>query len=100
MRKFIILTLIALPLAACQTIEERRAEIDRFDDARCIEFGARRGTPGYTQCRIELDRSRAIESANRRPVVVTRTVFGGPVFGGPVFGPGFCRQTPFGLRCY
>ncbi|MFM9973906.1 MAG: hypothetical protein ACKVON_04940 [Beijerinckiaceae bacterium] len=97
MLKFAVLSVLMLTLAGCQTIEERRAEIDREDDARCAEFGARRGTPGYTQCRIELDRTRSIDSANRQPVVITRTVVGGPIYRR---GPGFCRPTPFGLQCF
>jgi hypothetical protein len=94
MRKFILLACLALPLAACQTIEERQAEIDRADDARCQQYGAKRGTPGYTQCRLEIDRNRAIEAQSRRPVVVGV----GPVWG---VGVGFgCRHTPWGVRCY
>ena len=99
MRKLSFLACLTLILAGCQTIEERRAEVDRFDNARCLEFGAKRGTPGYTQCRIELERNRAIESQPRQTVLVG----GGPVFGGGVVfgGPrGFCRPTPFGVRCY
>jgi hypothetical protein len=96
----VVVAVVALTLAGCQTIEERRAEIDRADDQRCQQYGARRGTPGYTQCRIDLDRNRAIESANRRPVVV-QTIGVGPVYR-PIYtrGPGFCRPTPWGVRCY
>ncbi len=67
MRAIAAVCLLALPLAACQTIEERRAEIDRQDDARCVSYGAKRGTPAYTNCRLELDRNRAIEMEARRP---------------------------------
>jgi hypothetical protein len=113
MKNFAVISLVALTLAGCQTIEESRAAVDRADDARCQQFGARRGTPGYVQCRNDLERNRAIESANRRPtVVVTQPVYAGPVYGGPIYGgprwggpgfgrgPGFCRQTPWGVRCY
>jgi hypothetical protein len=96
-RKLIPLSFAALTLAGCQTIEERRAEIDRQDDARCIAYGAKRGTPGYTQCRLDLDRNRAIEAQARRPVVVG---IGGPgVSIGWGIG-GYCRSTPWGVRCY
>jgi hypothetical protein len=96
MRTLAILALTALSLAACQTIEERQAEIDRADDARCQQYGAKRGTPAYTNCRLEIDRNRAIEAQSRRPVVVGV---------GPFFGPGIgiglsCRHTPWGVRCY
>jgi hypothetical protein len=97
MRRIAILSLAALALAGCQTIEERRAEIDRADDRRCQDFGARRGTPLYTQCRLDLDRNRALEAQARRPVVVG---LGGPgVSIGWGIG-GYCRNTPWGVRCY
>jgi hypothetical protein len=94
MRKLAFLTCLIIPLAGCQTIEERRAEINRQDDARCQEFGTKRGMPAYTQCRIELDRTRAIEVQSRRPVVIGV----GPVWGGGIGG--YCRSTPWGVRCY
>jgi hypothetical protein len=108
MKNLVLVGLVALTLAGCQTAGERRAEMDAGDDARCQQFGARRGTPGYQQCRIDLERNRAIESANRRPtVVVSQPIYGGPIYGGPVYGrpvygggPGFCRPTPWGVRCY
>ena len=93
MRKLALLAIL-LPLAACQTIEERQAEIDRADDARCQDYGAKRGTPAYTNCRLEIDRTRAIEAQSRRPVVVGV----GPVWGVGVGG--YCRSTPWGVRCY
>ncbi len=93
MRKLALLAIL-LQLAACQTIEERQAEIDRADDARCLDYGAKRGTPAYTNCRLEIDRTRAIEAQSRRPVVVGV----GPVWGVGVGG--YCRSTPWGVRCY
>ena len=91
MRKIALLACLGLSLAGCQTFEEMRAEQDRADDARCQQYGAKRGTPGYTQCRLDTDRNRAIESQSRRPVVVQTWGVG--------FG-GFCRNTPWGIRCY
>jgi hypothetical protein len=95
MRRLIAFSL-AVALAGCQTRAERQAEIDRADDARCVSYGAKRGTPAYTNCRLELDRNRAIEMEARRPVVVGI---------GPFWGPGIsigiaCRSTPWGVRCY
>jgi hypothetical protein len=95
MRTLALLALV-LPLAACQTYAERQAEIDRADDLRCQDFGARRGTPAYTNCRLELERNRAIEAQARRPVVVGV----GPVWGVGVGVGGYCRNTPWGVRCY
>jgi hypothetical protein len=96
MRTFLLLTTLSLALSGCQTFEEMRAEQDRADDARCQQYGAKRGTPGYTQCRLDIDRNRAIESQSRRPVVV-QTI--GVQTWGVGFG-GFCRSTPWGVRCY
>jgi hypothetical protein len=98
MRTFALLACLVLPLTACQTFEEQRAEIDRADDARCQQYGARRGTQGYTQCRIDLDRNRAIEAQARRPVVVQ--TIGVQTWGVGVGIGGYCRNTPWGVRCY
>jgi hypothetical protein len=96
MRTLVPISFAALLLAGCQTAAERRAEIDRADDSRCIAYGAKRGTPAYTNCRLELDRIRALELEARRPVVVGV----GPFWGGG-FGIGVaCRSTPWGIRCY
>jgi hypothetical protein len=96
MRKLVILSIVALTLAACQTREERQAELDRADDARCQAFGAKRGTPAYTNCRLELERNRILVAEARRPVVVGVGPFWGPGIG---IGIG-CRSTPWGVRCY
>jgi hypothetical protein len=97
MRKLALFAII-LPLAACQTLEEQREAIKRADDAQCIEYGAKRGTPAYTQCRLEIDRNRLLAHQQQpRP-----TVFIG-VSQGPYWGPrygGYCRHTPWGVRCY
>jgi hypothetical protein len=95
MRKLALLSLVAFALAACQTREERQAELDREDDRRCQDFGAKRGTPAYTNCRLELERNRAIIAESRRPVVVG---IGGPGIGWGIGG--YCRSTPWGVRCY
>ncbi len=96
MKKLMAAAAAALVLAGCQTAAERQAELDRVDDARCQDFGARRGTPAYTNCRLELERTRAIEAQARRPVVVGV----GPVWGVGVGIGGYCRSTPWGVRCY
>jgi hypothetical protein len=96
MQKFCLFIMLTLCLAGCQTYAERQAEIDRADDARCQEFGAKRGTPLYTQCRLDLERNRAIEAQARRPVVVGI----GPMWGVGVGIGGYCRSTPWGVRCY
>lgn len=97
MYKLIPLFVAALTLSGCQTIAERQAEIDQADDARCISYGAKRGTPAYTNCRLEIDRNRAIAMEARRPVVVG---VGGPIWGIGWGIGGYCRTTPWGVRCY
>jgi len=51
--------LVALPclllLVGCQTTEERVAA----DDKQCQTYGVQPGSPGYVQCRLQLDRQHA-----------------------------------------
>lgn len=44
-----------LSLAGCKTIEQ---VVGDADDAKCRAYGALKGTPEYTQCRVALDTSR------------------------------------------
>ena len=44
-----------LMLAACQTTEERLVA----DDQRCQSYGVQPGSPGYVQCRLQLDQQKA-----------------------------------------
>ncbi|MGL5114772.1 MAG: hypothetical protein ACRC7C_05555 [Beijerinckiaceae bacterium] len=90
MRKLALLALL-LPLAACQTVEERRAMERAEDDLFCREIGAKAGSPTYIKCRTDLVQARATQVAASRPVVVTTWGWG--------FG-GYCRSTPWGVRCY
>ncbi len=98
--------LAALPLAGCVSVEERRAMIEAQDDADCRNYGAKPGTQTYVKCRTDLRQARAQEAEARRPVIVSSPVvapfdpFWGPaVIAGPI-GPRFCRNTPWGIRCY
>ena len=43
-------------LAGCVTAQEQAARINAEHHAKGISFGAKAGTPTYTQCRLELDR--------------------------------------------
>ena len=52
----------ALLLAGCQTTEERFAK----DDAQCQSYGVAKGTPAYTQCRMQIDQNRANVRAAER----------------------------------
>jgi hypothetical protein len=52
-------SLFALPclllLVGCQTTEERLAA----DDKQCQTYGVQPGSPGYVQCRLQLDQQHA-----------------------------------------
>jgi hypothetical protein len=91
MWKFSLIFLAALALAGCQTVAERQAQERAEDDLFCQEIGAKRGTPAYIKCRTDLVQARAVEAQAARPVVVTTWGWG--------FG-GYCRSTPWGVRCY
>jgi ABC-type glycerol-3-phosphate transport system substrate-binding protein len=91
MRKFVLMSLAALALAGCQTVAERQAQERVEDDLFCQEIGAKRGSPAYIKCRTDLVQARAQAAAASRPVVVTTWGWG--------FG-GYCRSTPWGVRCY
>lgn len=54
--------LLALLLTGCQTTEDRIA----LDDRTCLSYGVARGTPGYVQCRANLDTNRANVAASER----------------------------------
>ena len=38
----------------------------KMDDEKCREFGYQKGTEGYAQCRLELERARAISQTGTR----------------------------------
>ena len=56
------LGLISILLAGCQTTEDRLAA----DDATCKSYGVAPGSPGYIQCRTNLDQNRANVKASER----------------------------------
>ena len=51
--------LFALLLAGCQTTNDRIA----LDDRQCQSYGVPIGSPGYVQCRMNLDTNRVRERA-------------------------------------
>lgn len=52
---------LALLLAGCQTTEDRIAQ----DDRQCQSYGVQPGSPGYVQCRANLDTNRATIKASQ-----------------------------------
>lgn len=47
--------LLVLLLSGCQTVDQRIAQ----DDRQCQSYGVAPGSPGYVQCRANLDTNRA-----------------------------------------
>ena len=92
MSRFIGIFALGLLLSGCQSIAEMRAQEDAQDNETCLGYGAKRGSDAYVRCRTDLRHDRRVDFS---PVVVAPDPF---LFGG--FGPGFCRRTPFGVRCY
>ena len=60
----IVLALLCMPLAACQTMtpEERRAA----DERTCAGYGFRRGTDAMAQCLLDLELDRRAEMRSWR----------------------------------
>jgi hypothetical protein len=92
LRSLALLAVLTLPLAACQSVADVEADLDYADDQRCREFGLRRGTAAYAQCRNDLERNRILAAQQRRPAVVT-TWGVGPVWG-PGVGVGYEYEWP------
>ena len=92
------LTLLCIPalfaLAGCQTTAERQAHQDAADNARCLSYGAKRGSDAYVKCRTDLARNRTLDEIATRQQM--DEVFGPPGFGGPLF----CRPGIWGPRCF
>ncbi len=53
--RFILILGLAGALAGCQTTDDRIAQ----DDRQCQSYGVAPGSPGYVQCRANLDTNRA-----------------------------------------
>ena len=49
------LAVLSLVLSGCMTAQERLAA----DDAKCQSYGAPAGSPGYVNCRMQLEQNRA-----------------------------------------
>lgn len=49
-----------LSLAGCKTIQDAQ---DARDDERCLTYGVAKGSPGYVDCRTNLQRGRDIRRA-------------------------------------
>lgn len=57
--------IVALPLAACVSAEERAHRQAMQDDAQCLAMGAQYDTPVYYNCRMRLVEMRAADRRSR-----------------------------------
>jgi hypothetical protein len=77
MRIFLALVVV-LPLAGCQTDQERMAEYkarnDALDDQTCRKYGAKSGTDIYIQCRMSEAQRRTTAESAPGPVIVNNNV--------------------------
>jgi hypothetical protein len=54
-------------LAGCSTTQEDKARFAAADNEQCLSYGTTPGTPAYTDCRLKLDRQRAILASKPLP---------------------------------
>jgi hypothetical protein len=69
--RILLALVVVLPLAGCQTDQERMAEYkerkDALDDQTCRNYGAKPGTDIYIQCRMSEAQRRATAESTPRP---------------------------------
>jgi hypothetical protein len=75
--RIIAACILALALAGCANEAEQRAQaqaqaaaINANDDAKCRSYGVEPGSPGYVQCRMNMDNLRAQDDQQRRALAV------------------------------
>lgn len=58
--RYLALGLVAAALSGCASMSGPTAEeIAAADDYKCQDYGYKRGTDGYAQCRMQMDQQRA-----------------------------------------
>jgi hypothetical protein len=67
----LLAALAALMLTGCATqmTQEQIAAMNAADDAKCQEYGAKQGTPQYTQCRLVVSEQRRQDDRARREAI-------------------------------
>jgi hypothetical protein len=59
-----IVVLLALLVGGCDlTASQERATAERADDAGCLSYGLKYGSPEYAQCRLSKDQQRQAKQA-------------------------------------
>jgi hypothetical protein len=77
--KFFAVFALGAALGACETTSP--AQQRAADDARCISYGFKRGTDGFSKCLLDVDLDRAADRRERRQELAA---YPGPRFyGGP-----------------
>src|SRR5712672_2863202 len=86
--RFFAMAAFAALLSGCAATH---AELAAVDDEKCRSYGAQPGTPAYAQCRMQLDTTRTMATAQ---LDAARTTAGaitaaspGPVSTAPQMGP-------------
>jgi hypothetical protein len=54
-------------LTGCSKPEDP-AQFDAADNAKCVSYGHTPGTPAYTDCRLKIERQRAMMATVTRPL--------------------------------
>jgi hypothetical protein len=89
MRPIFAIVLAAAGLSGCMSDAEVQAHLAAIDNGKCKSYGARFGTPAYTQCRAQLDAARtqavAAFASAPQPTYTPMTITGPPL--PPVFAP-------------
>jgi len=69
MRELVIIVLAysLAGLMGCATAQEDKARLAAADNEQCTSYGTTPGTPAYTDCRIKLERQRAILASQPLP---------------------------------
>ena len=50
-------------LMGCATTQENTVQLDAADNQKCTSYGTTPGTPAYTDCRLKVERQRAMLAA-------------------------------------
>src|SRR5262249_10292122 len=60
---------LAAMLVGCANEAEQRGQAAANDDARCQSYGVSPGSPGYVQCRMNMDNLRAQNEQQNKAII-------------------------------
>ena len=58
---------VAILMGCATARQENTAQLDAADNERCLSYKTTPGTPAYTDCRLKLERQRALLAQDRPP---------------------------------